>query len=100
MSDEIRTNPGVSAVLSFVFSGLGQIYNGQIRKGLWIMLFSSLGLILVLFGAVLLGYYIFGKIFFAAELIVSLILLLAGTLLIASLGMYSIFDAYKVASKK
>lgn len=27
-------NPGVAAVLSFLFSGLGQIYNGQIGKGL------------------------------------------------------------------
>jgi TM2 domain-containing membrane protein YozV len=27
-------NPGVAAVLSFVFCGLGQIYNGQIGKGI------------------------------------------------------------------
>ena len=26
-------NPGVAAVLSFFFCGLGQIYNGQIMKG-------------------------------------------------------------------
>ena len=30
-------NPGVAAVLSFFFSGLGQIYNGQILKGLLFM---------------------------------------------------------------
>ncbi|MFQ5993130.1 MAG: hypothetical protein ACE5NA_11900 [Nitrospiraceae bacterium] len=27
-------NPGVAAVLSFFITGLGQIYNGQILKGL------------------------------------------------------------------
>ncbi len=27
-------NPGVAAVLSFFFCGLGQIYNGQILKGI------------------------------------------------------------------
>jgi TM2 domain-containing membrane protein YozV len=26
-------NPGLAAVLSFFISGLGQIYNGQIAKG-------------------------------------------------------------------
>ena len=30
-------NPGLAAVLSFFFSGLGQIYNGQILKGLLFM---------------------------------------------------------------
>jgi len=29
-------NPGVAAVLSFFFSGLGQIYNGQILKGIFV----------------------------------------------------------------
>ncbi len=27
-------NPGIAAVLSFFWSGVGQIYNGQIMKGL------------------------------------------------------------------
>ncbi len=30
-------NPGLAAVLSFLFNGLGQIYNGQIGKGLLII---------------------------------------------------------------
>jgi TM2 domain-containing membrane protein YozV len=29
-----QNSPGVAAVLSFIFVGLGQIYNGQIGKGL------------------------------------------------------------------
>jgi len=31
-------NPGVAAVLSFFICGLGQIYNGQIMKGLIMMI--------------------------------------------------------------
>ena len=31
-------NPGTAAVLSFFFAGLGQIYNGQIGKGLLLLL--------------------------------------------------------------
>lgn len=27
-------NPGIAAVLSFLITGLGQIYNGQIGKGI------------------------------------------------------------------
>ena len=27
-------NPGLAAVLSFFYMGLGQIYNGQISKGI------------------------------------------------------------------
>lgn len=30
-------NPGLAAVLSFFFAGLGQIYNGQLAKGLILM---------------------------------------------------------------
>jgi TM2 domain-containing membrane protein YozV len=47
-------NPGVAAVLSFLFTGLGQIYNGQIAKGIafvivgflnWLLLFVFIGFI-------------------------------------------------------
>jgi TM2 domain-containing membrane protein YozV len=100
MTNGQRINPGVSAVLSFIFSGLGQIYNGQIKKGLWIMFFSSLGLILILLGAILIAYHIFGQVFFTGELIMGLFLFLAGIMLIAIFGIYSIFDAYKVAGEK
>ena len=45
-------NPGVAAVLSFFFAGLGQIYNGQIGKGLGIMFayFISILLMFVIIG--------------------------------------------------
>ena len=47
-------NPGLAAVLSFFWMGLGQIYNGQIAKGIffiiayavsWLLMFVVIGLI-------------------------------------------------------
>jgi TM2 domain-containing membrane protein YozV len=47
-------NPGLAAVLSFFWTGLGQIYNGQIAKGIglmviyvfsWILMFVLIGFI-------------------------------------------------------
>ena len=35
MTKEIKKkNAGVAAIMSMIISGLGQIYNGQIRKGI------------------------------------------------------------------
>jgi len=47
-------NPGVAAILSFLWVGLGQIYNGEIMKGIllmvvysisWLMMFIVIGFI-------------------------------------------------------
>lgn len=47
-------NPGLAAVLSFFWMGLGQIYNGQIAKGIafiivytisWLLMFVLIGVI-------------------------------------------------------
>jgi len=47
-------NPGLAAVLSFFYMGLGQIYNGQLSKGIafiiaytisWILMFILIGFI-------------------------------------------------------
>ncbi len=47
-------NPGLAAVLSFFFMGLGQIYNGEIAKGIffivvyaisWALMFIIIGFI-------------------------------------------------------
>jgi len=46
-------HPGIAAVLSFLFTGLGQIYNGQLRKGL---LFMVIGFINLLLTFVLIGF--------------------------------------------
>ncbi|MGA2885223.1 MAG: zinc-ribbon domain and TM2 domain-containing protein [Halobacteriota archaeon] len=51
-----RKNPGVAAVLSFFWAGLGQIYNGQLAKGIGfivlyafcvLLIFAVIGFILV-----------------------------------------------------
>jgi TM2 domain-containing membrane protein YozV len=33
----MKKNPGVATILSFFWPGLGQVYNGQIAKGIGIM---------------------------------------------------------------
>lgn len=40
-------NPGLAAVLSFLFPGLGQIYNGQIGKGVLFMVAQAINLLLM-----------------------------------------------------
>lgn len=45
--------PILSALLSFLLSGLGQIYNGQVKKGLCFLILDfvfAFGLIFVIFG--------------------------------------------------
>jgi TM2 domain-containing membrane protein YozV len=40
-------NPGVAAVLSFFFTGLGQIYNGRLLKGLAFMAIGAVNIALM-----------------------------------------------------
>jgi TM2 domain-containing membrane protein YozV len=51
-----RKNEGLAAVLSFLFLGLGQIYNGQIGKGI---LFIVVGVISVLSMLILIGFLLY-----------------------------------------
>ena len=66
-------NPGVAAVLSFFYSGLGQIYNGEIAKGV---------LLLVLYFISLLAMFI-----------------VIGFITTPLLWLYGMFDAYKTAER-
>jgi TM2 domain-containing membrane protein YozV len=66
-------NPGTAAVLSFLISGMGQIYNGQIAKGVG---FVALQLVNLALMTVLIGYVTFFL-----------------------LWVYAIYDAYKQAEK-
>jgi len=93
-------NPGLAAILSFLYSGLGQLYNGQIKKGMVIISFTSLGVMLTITGGILVGAYLLGKLVLRLELVWGLALLLTGILLICCVGTYSIFDAYNGAKKK
>ncbi len=40
-------NPGIAAVLSFFYTGLGQIYNGQVIKGIAFMVIQAINLMLM-----------------------------------------------------
>jgi TM2 domain-containing membrane protein YozV len=62
-------NPGTAAVLSFLITGMGQIYNGQIAKGIC---FVALQLVNIALMTVLIGYVTFFL-----------------------LWVYAIYDAYK-----
>lgn len=95
-----KQNPGVAAVLSFLFNGLGQIYNGQIAKGLVIMLCSTVTMAITLIGAVFIAHYIWSNFIYPVELITGAVLFILGVTVIAILGIYNIYDAYNVAKKK
>jgi len=40
-------NPAVAAILSFFFMGLGQIYNGQIGKGIMFLVLYLISIVLM-----------------------------------------------------
>ena len=93
------SHPGMAAVLSFFFSGLGQIYNGQIKKGLFIIFLSTLSLLIFIIGAILIGLWLFGKVVSSTQIIYGLLFFFIGLILICILGIWNIFDAYNVAKK-
>ncbi len=98
MCENSDSRPGVAAVLSFVFSGLGQIYNGQIKKGLLMIALSSISLVAIIIGAVIIAFWLkFQFANFTQNLIIGATLFLSGLIVVIVLGIYSIFDAYKVA---
>jgi TM2 domain-containing membrane protein YozV/ribosomal protein L40E len=68
-----RKSAGLAAVLSFLFVGLGQIYNGQIGKGI---MFIILGIVFVF-----------------------MMLLLIGFILYPLFWIYNIYDAYSTAER-
>lgn len=96
---ENKPNPGTAAVLSFVFTGLGQLYNGQIRKGLWIIFLSGLSMVLIVVGAILIWQALVNFLLLKV-LILGSVLFCSGVIMICILGAYSIFDAYNYALKK
>ena len=88
---------GTAAVLSFVFTGVGQIYNGQIKKGLFLVAVTTFGLLLVLLGALALGFGLFYGFFFSWMMAISLGAILLGGLIVCWTGIYSIADAHRNA---
>jgi TM2 domain-containing membrane protein YozV len=93
-----EAHPGVAAVLSFVFSGLGQIYNGQIRKGLWFVALATLGLTFVLLGASAIAAGLQYNFLNLKIAIASLAAIMIGGALVCWIGVRSIYDAYANAA--
>ncbi|MCG3139059.1 MAG: hypothetical protein HJJLKODD_02937 [Phycisphaerae bacterium] len=67
-------NPGIAAVLSFFYTGLGQIYNGQIGKGLLLMALQFVS--------------------------VMAMFVLVGFITTPLLWIYGIYDAYQTAERQ
>jgi len=99
-NQETKSHPGIAAVLSFIFNGLGQLYNGQIFKGLVIIFFSSLSLLVLISGSILIGFWLLGNMAFCKILGWGAALFFIGLMCICVIGIYSIFDAYRIAAKK
>jgi hypothetical protein len=96
---EYKPHPGIAAVLSFIFTGLGQLYNGEIKKGLWIIFFSGLSMIFIVLGAIFIWKFLVD--FLSLKILVTGgLLFLAGVVLICILGAYSIFEAYNYSNSK
>jgi len=91
---EHRTNPGIAAVLSFLFNGLGQIYNGKIKKGLFIISLSSISMLMIIVGAVLMGYWLLTQFFSFTHFVIGAILFVLGIVFACVIGVRCIFDAY------
>ena len=96
--EQSTKNPGLAAVLSFVFNGLGQLYNGQIAKGLVIIFFSAVSILILVIGSILICLWLLQKIFVGAALIAGIALFLFGLLATCAIGIYSIIDAYGCAA--
>lgn len=98
--NQVARNPGTAAVLSFIFNGLGQLYNGQIKKGLLIIFISSVSMLVLILGSILVGFWLLGKVISIKVLILGLVLFLSGLICVCVLGIYSILNAYRVAARK
>jgi TM2 domain-containing membrane protein YozV len=66
-------NPGLAAVLSFFYMGLGQIYNGQIGKGIAFIVAYTISIVLIF--------------------------IIIGIITTPILFIYGMYDAYKSAEK-
>lgn len=100
MSEQnIKNHPGIAAVLSFAFNGLGQVYNGQIMRGLVTVFIAMINMLILITGSVFIGLWFLNKIIFAGQMAVGLALFFIALISICIVGIYSILDAYKVAKK-
>ena len=88
---------GTAAVLSFVFNGLGQLYNGQLAKGMVIIFLSSISMVILVLGSICIGMWLLGRVTGTYILTTGIALFALGLIATCWLGIYSILDAYKGA---
>ncbi|MCM8762225.1 MAG: hypothetical protein NC929_02755 [Candidatus Omnitrophica bacterium] len=92
-------NPRIAALLSFLFNGLGQIYNGEIKKGLTLIFFSGVSMLVLILGAVFIFYFIKGEFSPLTFLVWGIVLFFVGLTGMIIIGIYSISDAYYKAKR-
>lgn len=79
----------LAALLSFIFPGLGQIYNGRILRGIFMAIMYTIVLVLMAATTIIAVYY-YGMI--------GLVCIL-GFIIPVFMWLWSIYDAYKKAKK-
>jgi TM2 domain-containing membrane protein YozV len=90
----------IAPFLSFLINGLGQIYNGQVKKGIVFIIISLVFIVSLLAGIVLLFKSIvlsFRSTFDFREIMYGVVLLAVSGLILCVNGLWSIIDAYKIA---
>jgi len=98
MENKNYPNPGVAAVLSFLFTGLGQIYNGQITKGIILMSISVVSIMALIIGAVITVNSILNKVLCSpCSLALGVALICISLLVISITGIYNLYNAYNTA---
>lgn len=76
-----KKNPGIAAVLSFFITGLGQIYNGQIGKGILLIFIQVINL------------------FFLTFILMVMFIPPIGFITFPVVWIWGMYDAYKTAEK-
>lgn len=83
--DKTKRHPGIAAVLSFIFPGLGQFYNGDLSKGVKYLIFYVISLFVLIAGIV------------EDIPVFTFIISSIGLLCLIIIYLSTIFDAYKSA---
>ncbi len=95
--DDIKHRAGIAAVLSFLFNGLGQLYVGEIAKGLKVMVVSAVSMVFITVGGIFSCHWLLYKAYSIVQLALGIGLLFMGIIIACLMGIYSITEAYKKA---
>ena len=100
MNEKNYSNAGIAGVLSFIFTGLGQIYNGSVLKGLVLMSVSAAAVLALLISAIIAANVILGSMgIWPSDFIKAVTIIAVSVIVIGLTGSYSIYDAYRTANK-